>query len=266
MTENNAENRRSFLKSVGSGVAAVSVVSGTTFAKKDKAVTAEEVGIQAEYISYMEEGDVESAIELLKANDVEYNHTHKSRAESSSDGISTQDYYTKSSSSIDFATGDWAPGKKVMSMSWDLRNVASDIDGPAPQDLATLAYEEDVFGYVDDSIRHTGSVTTDNGTAENLTSIESKPVSGDPANAFVVSFDDNWIIHESAHAQGYMQIVVRKQKSTTGRLAGKYAHSWSASNVAGFGLNQINVSLLGFISYSDPFGADRWTLGGDGEA
>ena len=260
------------MKKLGGSIASFVAITGSASAgsRRDKR-SAKDAGIQEKFNSLMDNCRFDSAAGLMEKHGVNFTREKQlvsSAVSGSSGDITTQDYYDKRNSTISFYSGDWSTGQKVLGMSWDLSGVSVwDPDGPAPSDKCTLAFEEDIFGYVGGSVRHTGKVTTDNGVYTDLTTLESVPPNGEKSNGVVVSFNDNWVINSTAHGEGYMQIVVRKQdENDMGRLGGKYAHLWSISNGAAYGLDNIDISAGGIISYINPFDAGLWTIGDSSDA
>lgn len=255
---NSVLGRRKFLRNTGVAVGGLSLAATSVTAKEDSQ-SLEEAGLQEKYTNYLEQGEPDSAVALLKSNDIGHYHERQVHPENDeSGGIGTQDYYNVKNSTVDFYTSKWAPGKRALSLSWDLStNGGGYPDGPAPADLGVLAFEQDVFGYVGGTVQHSGSV----GSWDGATSVAEKPVTGDPPNAMTVQFKDG-AGKIGAPGNGYMQIVVRKQKSAVGRLAGQFAHAWSVSNLSSWGPGSASISLLGVISFSNPLGADTWVRGG----
>jgi len=256
------QNRRRFLKTTGAAAAGLSLMSGTTSAKKGKnkkKQSMQEADVVEEYNTLLNEYKFDEARQLLTENSVQFT-SHEYLHES--DGVSTEDFYGKSASSATFDANYFGviDGEETWALvlTWDLKDMQQDVDAPAPKDKAALAFDSDVWGYSDDSLKHSGRITYNNGAdvINNVTSLESEPVSDLP-NAGVVTFDDRFT-YPDVHGEGFMQMEIRRtDENSQGIVAGSYAHTWA---IAGATELSLNVSLGGLISWDDPIGTDRWVL------
>lgn len=268
-------SRRNILKATG-GLGALAIVPSAVAA--DDGVSVKEAGIAEEFNQLIKSGKTDQAFALLEEHRV--NYTKVTESPSSDEGnVSTQDYYEVGNSSVTFYTSEWdaSNDEYAIGLSWTLESQWGDVDGPAPVDVPALAFENDVFGYVDDSATASGTLQDFDGSPSEsgITTIVSEPGSADPdapSNALVAEFDDGRLGPDFDDdpaqdvypvGQGVIQIVIRKQNtSTQGIVAGLYTHTWSIYN---FGelpiLENFAVSIPGpGISVSVPTGVDKWEL------
>ena len=173
----------------------------------------------------------------------------------------------------------WTPSgeedRRAITLSWDLTRYNNDLDGASPADAAIIAWEDDQFGHVDGSTDnysklHFGEDKQE--TRSGYLDIDSEPVIEDPPNAIAGKIHDYkdlpWWDHSGestlrAHgATGAISIELRKQGDTAGRIATKYAHTWSVVDTAQLNLAE-SVSIgRGPVSISVdiPTGADSWDI------
>lgn len=266
--------RRDVVKTAGA-LGALSLVP--TSVSADSGASVKEIGIGDDFYQQLEEGNTDQAFALLEEHDVEY--TRSTDFLSSNDGISTQDYYEQGNSSATFYTSEWDASKDgyAIGVGWDVETQNNDFDGPAPKDSVVLAFEDDVFGYVDDSAKGSGKVADRLGrpSTRGVTSILSEPgspVSGAPSNALVAEFNDDRREHDLdgdgvddfyPTGNGVVQMVLRKQNtSTEGIVAGLYTHTYSALNIGDYSIiDELSVDVPGTgISVDVPWQADKWEL------
>lgn len=246
------------------GLGTTSYVSS---AKKKKQTTQSvtEAGITEQYQSLLDNFQFEEAQSLLEENNVDFGvETYYHDDSSAEGGFSTNDYFKKSSSSVQFYHSYWDsnPERYALSLQWDLRNVQADVDAPVPIDKAALAFDNQSFGYWDDSIKHSGEIETNDGIYPDQTEVIKEPVS-DTQNGGVVSFYDQAVADGSAEGYGYMQMIIfRRSGGDPGVVSGSYTHTWSIGGLAGSGVTA-NIDLGGFISWSNPLDAGRWVLPGN---
>ncbi|SHK88693.1 hypothetical protein [Haladaptatus paucihalophilus] len=272
------QTRRNIIKSAAGLAVTAGFTSAGVSAKQEKTGIVN-AGIKNEFVSLMKSGERKKAFDLLDAHDVEYSVTTQSPP---SDGVSTQDYFDKSDSSASFFTGVWNENKNeyAIGLSWDLKNTKGDVDGPAPVDVGILGYEQDVFGYKDDSIIYSGTLKDPNtsNSVSGVTDLKSEPNAANidaPNNASVVTFNDkrnqgdvdgDGVSEWYPVGTGYAQMVLIKQDTrTVGNVSGLYKHTWSYGNIADWNILQnVAVPVIGTgISVSLPVGADSWTIPGN---
>lgn len=265
--------RRNVIKSAAGIVTTASIASSVTSAKQSESSIVE-AGIKDRFLSLMEAGKHSKAFDLLEAHNVEYT----TMSQSPSSGPSTQDYFEKNNSNVNFYTGTWNEDKDeyVIGLTWTIKNKSIDVDGPAPVDVAVLAFEQDIFGYKDDSIIHSGTLKDpdNSNSADGVSNLKSEPSSADldaPDNASVVSFNDkrnqgdidgDGVAEWYPVGEGYTQMVLRKQNTgTKGIVSGLYTHTWSFGNIDDWDiLKNVSIPVVGGISVSVPDNADSWEL------
>jgi hypothetical protein len=266
--------RRDVVKTAGA-LGALSLVPTSVAA--DRGSSVKEIGIGDEFYQLLEAGKTDQAFDLLEEHNVEY--TRSTDYLSSNDGLSTEDYYEKGNSSATFYTSEWdaSQDQYAIGVGWSVENKNNDFGGPAPMDPAVLAFEDDVFGYVDDSARASGKVADYLGrpSTRGVTSILSEPGSpepGAPSNALVAEFNDDRREHDLdgdgvndfyPTGNGVIQMVVRKQNtSTQGIVAGLYTHTFSFLNIGDYSIiDNLSVDIPGTgISVGVPWGVNKWDL------
>lgn len=268
-------SRRDVLKTSG-GLGTLALVPSAVAA--DDGTSIKEAGIADEFNQLITSGKIKKAFELLDENNV--NHSKVTQSPSSNDSsVSPEDFYETGNSSVTFYTSEWdaSNDEYAIGLSWTLENQSNDVDGPAPVDVPALAFEGDVFGYVDDSATVSGTVQDYDGSpsVDGMTTIVSEPGSAEPdapSNSLVAEFDDGYLYDDLDGdgapdfypiGQGVVQMVIRKQNtSTLGIVAGLYTHTWSIFDIGEFPiLENVGVTIPGTgISVSVPTGVDKWEL------
>jgi len=252
--------------------------------QKDNSVQG--AGVEDEFTNHLDDGEFDQAFQLLEENEVEYTRVEESPDQSDisgdSDDVSDENYFNKSPSSVNFYTGVWNEERDEygMGITWQLSQTDFfEVDGPAPDDVVALAFEDDIFGYKDDSIMVDGTLSDpeSGNSVSGLSTVESEPGSaaaGAPSNGAVVKFDDSrtqedydddFVRENYPEASGYVQLVMRKQNTgTQGIVSGLYAHNWSYGNIGSYPiLENVSWTIPGTgISISSPTGGDQWTLPG----
>lgn len=230
--------------------------------------SAEEAEIADEVTQLLHENEVLSAIALLEDNNVEHQHIRQyapmvddtNTTESGSGGVSTDDFYVKSKSSMDLVTYYESGNEYKYGTYWDLVRENADYDGPKPEDVAVLAFDNSHFDYVVGSVNHYGQLG--NGSIyddqTNLLTWPSK-ANAEHRDRAVVSFNDGDA--QVTDASGYLEMNVTGSSGTSW-LSANYTHTWSVTNTAQWQdiLGGISVSLGGLISISVPNTADSWEL------
>ncbi|WP_172704595.1 hypothetical protein [Haloterrigena thermotolerans] len=238
----------------------------------DNGSSVKEAGVSHEFNQLIDDCKVDEALKLLDENGVNYTKVTESIS-ANTEGVSTQDFYDKGSSSVTFYTNEWDKSKNeyAIGLGWTVEGYSNGASGPAPVDVPVLAFEDDIFGYVDDSARGTGNVEDHDGGSEvdgklSIKSEPGNPHEDAPGNSLIAEFTDD--VRDSnldfyPVGQGVIQMVIRKQNtSSKGIVSGLYTHTWSSMNVGKLPiLDNLSITIPGTgISVSVPSGVDKWEL------
>lgn len=253
--------RRNILKSIG-GIAGISSLSGLSTAKgkKKQNQSAEAAGVVSAAENLLHQNEVLAAVDLLERHDVEHYHVRQTRPTIStdSDGISTQDFYTKSQSDLDLVVYNLAGTDIRYGTYWYLDNGLHDYDGPKPQDAAVLAFDEDVFDYIPGSVNHHGQLL-DGAIYDDQTNLLTYPTkaTAEHRDRAVVEMLDG--AAQAEYASGYLEMDL-ETTSEVSWLSANYTHTWSFTNTAQWSnlLEDIGVAINGLISVGVPDTADSW--------
>ncbi|MFD1647039.1 hypothetical protein [Haloarchaeobius litoreus] len=277
-------SRRSILRTVGAGTAGSLLLTGTSLASSE-AVSVREAGIADEFNDHVANARMDEAFALLEAHNVAHEKVTDSLSvhqepDYYDDSVSTNDWYQKDGTDVTFYTSVWdeSSDEYAIGLSWGLERPDwyGDPDGPTPVDVPVLAFEQDIFGYVDDSAILSGKLQNYSGTnsVDGKTDLLSEPGSPEPdapANGLVAEFHDAYSEDRDGNGTpdwfpvgiGAVQIRVTKQNTgTTGIVAGLYTHTWSIFDVANWDiLANTSITIPGTgISVGVPWSSDKWEL------
>lgn len=276
--ENNRNTRRGFLKGVG-GVSATMAIPGFTAArakqKQENSQSLEEAGLTKAFKAHLDKGNYSQAFKLLEKHNIPYRYQKEEKGDQSTgsdSGVSTQDYFNNPvDGQIYQFDASYSADQQMVGFIWDLYRKNNDLDGPAPRDIAVLAWDGSSLRYsTEEDVMYSVTFHYPGGTVgdeQGIASIKSRPLVGDgPANAYVIAIDDNTspsVLGTFPYRnQGAMQCVLETESGHSGgNVVSQYTHTWSAFNNASYAdiLELVSVSPTGGISVSTPPLTDSWS-------
>jgi|GEM_PF-2450541 len=244
-------NRRRVIKGLSAGLAAATVPA-TVSARDEQVTGAAEIGIRTRVNELLANGETRRARQLLEKHGVPYTANEKKMPATgvdveTTDGVSDQDQWTKSESTLDhysyLSSGDTDSGVFQSSMYWNLNKEGnSETDGP--DDGAGITVNPDLW-----------EVVLDSWEFDNRSSLDKRGSKG-----VIVKYNDPWQDDQYSDTTGYLRARFEKTEAGSHNLYGTYTHTWAPLGVP----SGVSFSLaVGPIGVSASGATDTWSKRAD---